>query len=59
MNKKNKVDHFSDDYIMVNNRRFTVQTMIADSLFLEMMPYPVIEGGSSSKCMNYKQCCSV
>ncbi|WP_294609173.1 ABC transporter permease [uncultured Bacteroides sp.] len=38
---------FSDDYIMVNNRRFTVQTMIADSLFLEMMPYPVIEGNST------------
>ena len=35
---------FSDDYVIVDGRRFTVQTMVTDSLYLGMMPHPVITG---------------
>jgi len=43
---------FTDDYVTVDNRRFTVQTIIADSSFLEMMPYPVIEGNNTVRTPN-------
>ena len=35
---------FSDDYVIVDGRRFTVQAMATDSLYLDMMPHPVIAG---------------
>lgn len=38
---------FQDDYVLVDNHRFTVQTMVTDSLYLQMMPYPVIAGNKT------------
>lgn len=43
---------FKDDYVVTDNRRFTVQTMVADSLYLEMMPHPVVEGTSALRNPN-------
>lgn len=38
---------FDDDRITVNERQFLVQTIVTDSLFLEMFPHPVIAGSSN------------
>lgn len=35
---------FPDDHIIVDDHRFTVQTMVTDSLYLQMMPHPVVAG---------------
>ena len=34
----------NDDYVIKDGYRYTVNTLVADSLFFEMMPYPCVEG---------------
>ena len=35
---------FPDDHVIVDNHRFSLQTIVTDSLYLCMMPHPVIAG---------------
>lgn len=35
---------FDDDHIKVNDRQFSVCSIVTDSLFLEILPYPVVMG---------------
>lgn len=35
---------YDEDYIVAENHRFEVQTVVVDSLFLTMMPYPLVVG---------------